>query len=407
MIHRRHLFGFILLASIPVTSALADPVAPPGYEVTKFAGDGELSFVTGLAFDPDGVLYVSEGNLFDGTGRVLRLEDRDGDGRAEIVATFADGLGLVTGIAFRGQGFSQGRGRRADAGPPQTPLERIRRGEFRGQRLELFVSHFSPGMADGGMLSAVRDRNGDGVADERRDVVTGLPSDGLNGNQQPAIGPDGRVYFGQGARTNAGVPGGGGPADVPESGTILRVDADGSHLGIFARGLRNAFDLAFTPEGELFATENGPDPSGPGPVADAPDELNAILSGEHYGWPAQFGFPPENTGTIGPVAQFSPSTSTDGLALVTTGEPCGMAGDFLAAQFGSFTDPTIGRRIVRIDRRGPRAIVVEDFATGFGRPLDVAIGPEGDVWVADFSSAFFQPGTAAIWRIRRIDPCDE
>src|SRR5205085_5830009 len=150
---------------------------------------------------------------------------------------------IVTGIAFVGP-LPNGHGRPDDAGPPRTHLERIRRGEFSGRTLDLVVSHFTPG--SGGAISIVRDRDGDGVADERRDIVTGLPSDGLNGNQQPSIGPDGRIYFGQGARTNAGVPAG---TDGPLNASILRVDRDGSHLEVFARGLRNAFDLAFTPEG--------------------------------------------------------------------------------------------------------------------------------------------------------------
>ena len=264
---RALVFAF-LAASVTslATSLAAAPSALPGFRVEQFAGGGALSFATGLAFDADGILYVSESNLFTGAGRVLRVEDRDGDGLAETVTTFADGFGLVTGIAFRPRGGGHATRAPSAQGPPFTPLERIRRGQFRGQRLDLVVSHFRQGIPGGGAISIVRDGNGDGVADQRRDVVTGLPSDGLNGNQQPAIGLDGRIYFAQGARTNAGIPSGGGPGDSPQNATILRVNADGTGREVVATGLRNSFDLAFTPSGELFATENGPDPSGPGPV---------------------------------------------------------------------------------------------------------------------------------------------
>src|SRR6185295_2567430 len=139
------------------------------------------------------------------------------------------------------------------AGRATTDLERIRRGQFKGQRLDLFVSHFVP--AVGGTISVVRDGDGDGVGEQRHDIVTGLPSDGDNGNQQIAIGNDGRLYFGEGGRTNAGVPGT-GPADTDQNGTILTVRPDGSDLRIHARGLRNAFDLAFALVSELPATEN-------------------------------------------------------------------------------------------------------------------------------------------------------
>ena len=46
--------------------------------------------------------------------------------------------------------------------------------------------------------------------------------------------------------------------------------------------MRNAYDLAFAPNGDLFAIDNGPD-------ADYPEELNWIREGHHYGFPWQFG----------------------------------------------------------------------------------------------------------------------
>jgi glucose/arabinose dehydrogenase len=50
----------------------------------------------------------------------------------------------------------------------------------------------------------------------------------------------------------------------------------------FTDGTRNAYDLAFGPNGDLFAIDNGPD-------ADLPDELNWIQEGKHYGFPWRFG----------------------------------------------------------------------------------------------------------------------
>jgi glucose/arabinose dehydrogenase len=51
---------------------------------------------------------------------------------------------------------------------------------------------------------------------------------------------------------------------------------------LYAWGVRNAYDLAFAPNGHLFAVENGPD-------ADYPEELNWIREGHHYGFPWKFG----------------------------------------------------------------------------------------------------------------------
>ena len=51
---------------------------------------------------------------------------------------------------------------------------------------------------------------------------------------------------------------------------------------LFAEGLRNAYDLAFAPNGDLFATENGPG-------RDMAEELNWLRQGHHYGFPWRMG----------------------------------------------------------------------------------------------------------------------
>lgn len=70
------------------------------------------------------------------------------------------------------------------------------------------------------------------------------------------------------------------PADAHDR--LLPADENALELYIFADGTRNAFDLEFAPNGDLFAVDNGPD-------ADYPDELNWIRQGRHYGFPWRFG----------------------------------------------------------------------------------------------------------------------
>ena len=68
---------------------------PAGFKVEMFAENlGRARF---MAFGPDGVLYVSSIRA----GTVLALPDRDKDGRADEVITFADGLRLPHGLAWR------------------------------------------------------------------------------------------------------------------------------------------------------------------------------------------------------------------------------------------------------------------------------------------------------------------
>ena len=115
------------------------------------------------------------------------------------------------------------------------------------------------------------------------------------------VSPDGQwIYINGGSRTEHGEVEDNGGAfpdtrDVALTARILRLPTSATELVlpndeaaltaqglIFARGTRNAYDMAFAPNGDLFAVDNGPD-------ADYPDELNWIREGLHYGFPWRFG----------------------------------------------------------------------------------------------------------------------
>jgi glucose/arabinose dehydrogenase len=115
------------------------------------------------------------------------------------------------------------------------------------------------------------------------------------------VSPDGTTLFvNAGSRTDHGelqdfeglFP---GLREASLSAKIMRIPADGKDLVlpnnldglaegqyIYAWGVRNAYDMAFAPNGDLFAIDNGPD-------ADYPEELNWIREGRHYGFPWKFG----------------------------------------------------------------------------------------------------------------------
>jgi len=114
-----------------------------------------------------------------------------------------------------------------------------------------------------------------------------------------AVSPDGKwVFVNAGSRTDHGEVESSGDAfpdlrEVPLTSAILRVPADARDLTLpadenalktylYADGTRNAYDIRFAPNGDLFAVDNGPD-------ADYPDELNWIREGRHYGFPWRFG----------------------------------------------------------------------------------------------------------------------
>lgn len=175
------------------------------------------------------------------------------------------------------------------------------------------------------------------------DLVAGLPSDGDHHNNQMTVGPAGKIYFGQGTATNSGVVGidnykTGWLTDHPDfhdipaknvtlagrtfetanvlkegeqivetssfhefgkaavsggivngkskaSGTILRMDPDGSKLDVYAWGLRNPFGVMWSPDDKLYASENGFDVRGSRPIANDQEDIYIIKENAWYGWP--------------------------------------------------------------------------------------------------------------------------
>lgn len=107
------------------------------------------------------------------------------------------------------------------------------------------------------------------------------------------VSPDGRFLFvNSGSRTDHGEELNEG-REYPITSAIFRLPIDAENLllpndeegltpFLFADGVRNSFDLAFAPNGDLFATENSDTRANP-------EELNWIRQGHHYGFPWRIG----------------------------------------------------------------------------------------------------------------------
>ena len=110
-----------------------------------------------------------------------------------------------------------------------------------------------------------------------------------------AVSPDGEfVFLSSGSRTDHGELAG-QDREQPLSGAILRVPADGQDILIpggrdeldasgylFADGFRNAFDINFAGNGDMFACDNGPD-------SDLPEGIMWVRQGHHFGFPWRMG----------------------------------------------------------------------------------------------------------------------
>lgn len=232
-----------------------------------------------------------------------------------------------------------------------------------------------------------------------------FPIDGQHGRKFIAFGPDGKLYVPVGAPCNICEP------DPDRYANIMRMNADGSNLETFARGIRNSVGFDWDPRTrELWFTSNGRDRLGD----DAPpDTLNhATRAGEHFGYPychagtipdPEFGSKRSCSAFVPPAQPLGPHVASLGMRFYTgTQFPERYRGQIFIAEHGSWDrSAKIGYRItvVSLDANG-RALAYEPFAEGWlqgqqawGRPADVAVAPDGSLLVADDSAG-------AIYRIR-------
>jgi glucose/arabinose dehydrogenase len=336
----------------PAPSAdLATIRLPAGFAIEFFARD--LGYARFLALDPRGTLLVSVPRA----GRVLALPDDDRDGRADAIVPVVEGLDLPHGLAFL-----DGRLYVAETG-------RVLRFDY------------DP---------ATRRVRGDPAV-----VVPDLPARGAHWTRTIAVGPDRRLYVSVGSSCN----------NCEERdrrrAAIYRYEADGSGGTPFATGLRNAVGIAFRPgTGELWASVNGRDWLG----EDRPLEyVTRVEEGGFYGWPhchwTGAGLLPDPDLGGGdrcravrrPSVFYQAHTAPLGLAFYTGIQfPAEYRGNLLVALHGSWNRSVpVGYKVIRV-RLGGGAPAVEDFATGWlagsrywGRPVDLAVAPDGALFLSD------------------------
>jgi len=328
---------------------------PPGFTIAIFARDLDHARML-LAADDGSVLLTRPRQ-----GDVLRLRDRDGDGRADEREAIVRDLDGVHGIALRdGQLYLA------------TPTT-------------VYVVQL----------------DGAGTARPRA-LMERLPAGAQHPHRTMDFGRDGALYVSIGSSCNAC------QEKDPEHATMLRADAATGERRIFARGLRNTIGFAWHPRSaELWGMDHGSDWRGNDVP---PEELNRLVDGKNYGWPWVHGKrvvdtrtdhdPPGTT-----KAGYAPRTEPSVLEYQAHSAPIGMVfytgtqfppeyrGDAFVAMHGSWNRvPPIGYKIVRIGFEGDRPVEAQDFVTGFlapdgeshfGRPAGITVAKDGALLFSD------------------------
>jgi len=226
-------------------------------------------------------------------------------------------------------------------------------------------------------------------------VVTGLPGGGNHWTRTVRFGPEGWLYVSIGSSCNVC------EEEDPRRAAMLRFRPDGSGGETYASGLRNAVGFDWRPgTGELYATDNGRDLLGDD---FPPCELNRLVRGGFYGWPYAHGarVPDPDLGaghdaeistSIPPAHGFRAHTAPLGITFLRH-QPEGSAwrGAALVALHGSWNRTRKdGYAVVSLHWRPDGTIEEREFLTGFltgeqviGRPVDVEEAPDGAFYVSD------------------------
>jgi glucose/arabinose dehydrogenase len=285
-----------------------------------------------------------------------------------------------------------------------------------------------------------------GALGARTVLVHGLPDTDPSGDdvhraKSIVIGPNHTIYVTAGSASNATPTQAG---ESPPRATILAYSRDGTHMRVFARGVRNGEGLSFAPDGSLWTAVNerdevpypfhrsyGEEPEANGKVIEdyvnehPADEIARLTAGRNLGWPFCDPDPDVTPGDPSTAMQYAnlrfdadAQTNPGGSVLncstlrpIERGLPAHSAPlGFNFLEKTKIAAPWSGGAVVAVhgswDRTPPRAPAVlwlpweskkrtlgaaiplvsgfqEPSGTRWGRPADALAGPDGALYVTD------------------------
>ena len=338
------LFASHVRVTDPLTpkEELATFVLPEGFEIQLVASEPDIAKPMNMAFDRRGRLWMSSSSEYPTAASADRqakdtikiLEDTDGDGRADVIKTFADDLNIPMGLYPYKDGvicFSI----------PNIWFLHDTDGDDRADKREILYGPFDTTRDTHGMCNA---------------FTRGL---------------DGWLYSCHGFNNQSTVAGADGHEISMNSGNTFRMKLDGSRIEHFTHGQVNPFGMTFDRNGDLFSADCHTKP------------ISLLLRG---GYHDSFGKPHDGLGYIPNMMEhLHGSTAIGGIAL---GEATNFPDVYRQSSFGgNVATCRINRNSLVRSGATVKAQEEPDFlicGDPWFRPADLQVAPDGSLYVTDF-----------------------
>lgn len=328
-------------------------LVPEGFEVQFVAAEPDIFKPMNMAFDERGRMWITDSLEYpwaaplDKPGRdsVKILHDTDGDGKADVIKTFADGLNIPIGI---------------------YPYP-SRKDEATGKTIQGAIVYSIPYIWD------LRDTDGDDICDERIKLYGpfGYERDTHGMCNAFRRGFDGWIYACHGFNNISKVAGKDGHVVEMSSGNTFRFRMDGSRIEHFTHGQVNPFGMCFDPLFNIFTADCHTKP------------ITQLLRGGYY---QSFGKPHDGLGFVPEIMSHTHGTTAN----------CGIVayygGHFPKEWEGMFFTGNVMTSRVNVDApeyHGSTILAKErnDFVISkdpWFRPVDLQCGPDGALYILDF-----------------------
>jgi putative membrane-bound dehydrogenase-like protein len=374
-----------------------------GLEVTYWAGEPGLINPTDMDIDERGRIWVTESMNYRGSkmrpegDRILIMEDTDGDGKADSYKTFYQDKSIIgpLGITVLGDKVYVA----------QSPKMWVFTIDASGDKPvgppEVLFDGFSGANHDHGLHSIMFGPDGRFYFNAGNSGIDGLQL--KNGKGEIVIDSTGSEVGAKGTKWHGAPRVSGGPHYT--NGMAFRCNPDGTGFEVLGWNFRNNYEVCSDSFGTAWQSDNDDD-------GNQGVRINYVMEGGNFGyvgyakdsgWNRDQGAYPGQTRQEAHWHQRDPGVVPN-LLMTGGGSPCGILcyeGDLLPGMNGKLIHCDAGPNVVRVYNPIPAEAgykcesvdlvhSVEGPALPRGmekwfRPADVCVGPQGEVYIADWT----------------------